>query len=369
MRLAVLLPETDPVKWFGARDAVLKELCSVLDDRDHVFVRSGSFVDYVRLREEWLAYEADSARTAADGSRATFRVFLLAGVPTSKVATVMDALPTAVDGLFGLTAIGPDERRVLLHLEHTLPARYRLIGNTVRVLHDFDALEADPAELDYQVSRLSGLGCFDRVELENLGLQDTVFDDINFGDGFARRVDLARWLPDPWESEAVCTWLVSVNPELNNTLFSAVERLVSAETTEQVAQAALSCRRYLEQLASALFPPQEEKWKGRNVGAAEWKNRLWAALEVRLGSRATSGELNRLGSWLDDIKDRSDRGVHHMPGLSRKEAAQLISDLVGFTEDVRGLQPPDERAAIGPYMPAFSQFLDDCRGVENDAQE
>lgn len=366
MRLAVLLPETDPVQWFSARDEVLKALCSLLDERDHLFVRSGSFVDYPRCRKDWLGDETDSARVAADRAGATFGVFLVAGVPASKIEAVCDSVAGAVEGVFGVTEIGPDERKVLLHLEHTLPARYRLVGNTVRVLHDFDALEGDPAELAYQVNRLSGLGCFDRVALENLGLQDTIFYDINFGAGFARRIDLAGWLPDPWESEAICTWLVSVDPELNNTLFSAVERLVSAQTSEQIAQAALSCRRYMEQLANALFPPQKQKWNGRDVGPAEWKNRLWAALEVRLGHRASSGELQRLGLWLDDIKDRSDRGVHHSPGLSPKEVAKVVSDLVAFTEEVRGLQPPDDRAAVGPYMPAFSRFFEDARADEGD---
>ena len=50
----------------------------------------------------------------------------------------------------------------------------------------------------------------------------------------------------------------------------------------EIAQVSLSCRRFLENLANALYPPRSEKVKGREVGAAAYRNRLWAYVEERL---------------------------------------------------------------------------------------
>jgi hypothetical protein len=358
VRLTICVPETDVVQWYTSRDLVLRGLASQLEDRDHVVVSSGTFVDFPKLRNDWLV-DDEQVRVATAQSGVDIGLFHLGGIPSAKVDRVRRSVAEAVPEAFGATIVAPSERRVLMHLEHTLPLRYRLVGNHVRVLHEMQELQEDLAEPEYQAGRLRELGCFDSVELEDIGLQDTVFDDVNFGRAFLRRVELAGWLPDPWQSEAVCTWLVTVDPRLNDTLHAAVERAVTAETPEQVAQAALSCRRYLEQLANALFPPSDQVVGGRRVGAAEWKNRLWAALELRIGPGAQSQELTRLGRRLDDIKRRADVGVHHNPGLSQEDLAMIISDVISFSDEVRGLRPPGLTAPLGPYTAAVQRFLED----------
>jgi hypothetical protein len=52
---------------------------------------------------------------------------------------------------------------------------------------------------------------------------------------------------------------------------------------EQMAQVAISCRRFLERLADVVYPPKPEPVGGRKVGKAEYKNRLWAFAKEQLG--------------------------------------------------------------------------------------
>jgi len=361
MRLTVCVPEIDVMKWFEARDVVLRVLAQHLDDRDHATVRTGSFVEYSRFREDWTGDRSDPVRSTADRSDVHLGLFHIGGLPPAKLEPVRSSLAIEVPNTYGTTVVSHEERRTLIHFEHTLPLRYRVVGNQVRVLHEMRELQEDLAEPEYQASLLRDLGCFSDVALEDIGLQDTVFDEVNFGRAFVRRIELASCVPDPWQSEAVCTWLVTIDPRLNDTLHAAVERAATAATTEQVAQAALSCRRYLEQLANALFPPRSELFNGRKVGTAEWKNRLWAALELRIGASTQPDELNRLGKWLDDIKNRTDVGVHHNPGVSQSELEAMIADLLSFSDEVRGLQPPELKAPLGPYSPAVVRFAESFR--------
>lgn len=54
----------------------------------------------------------------------------------------------------------------------------------------------------------------------------------------------------------------------------ATRTLEYAETEEELTQAALSGRRFIEQLANYLFPAQNEKWRSRNVVMQSIKSSL-----------------------------------------------------------------------------------------------
>ena len=91
--------------------------------------------------------------------------------------------------------------------------------------------------------------------------------------------------------------------------------------------------------------------------ADAWKNRLWAAL----GDRAENGNepesLERLGALVDDIKDRSDVGVHHHPGIAPADARRIVEDLLRLSDDVRAQCDPPHEAPIAPYSPRVVSSL------------
>lgn len=351
MRLAVWAEEDGYLEWIGTRAEVLATVARNLGDRDHVLVRIGSFVAFERMTEGWSAAEADAVRrqVAEAGRRVGIAVFFLAGVPDERISAVSGAVE-GIRGVVGCSVVGVDERRLLFHLEHTLPPAFRLVGRNLRVLHysrhllggdDLDHYEREAA--GFRESHLFG-----DVALEDTGLEGTVFDDLNDGDAFLRRVDLATWAPSAWRSESVCVWLTSVDPELKDTLYAAAERARTATIGEQAAQAALSLRRYLERLANALFPAREELYEGMDVGADKWKNRLRAALIERNGA-APPDQLDRLVQWLREIQRNMDEGVHRHPAIDPADASSMLADVLTFSDAVRAQCPPVLAAPTAPY--------------------
>ncbi len=94
--------------------------------------------------------------------------------------------------------------------------------------------------------------------------------------------------------------LEDLSPNLFNSLGAAAERLAVAENEEELAQVALSGRRYMEQLADALFPAVDGKRPGRALTSAAYKNRLWAFVEEHntngpLRLREIGTEIDRVG--------------------------------------------------------------------------
>ena len=243
MRINVCTAEDDYRAWLYSEHAVLASIAGVLDGRDHVLIRRGAFLDYDRFGLDWLS--ADTKRRDAIGvDRRNICLYQLAGVPETTVQAVLDATRDC-DDILGSTVVSTSERRLLLHFEHSLPLAFRLMGRRLRVLHMAVELSDDLAHFEQVAQRLRDTGAFESVELEDTGLEDTVFDDLNDLENFVRRIELAELAPSPWLAESVCVWLTTVEPGLKEILHAAVSGAATALTNEQAAQVALSVRRYL----------------------------------------------------------------------------------------------------------------------------
>lgn len=186
--------------------------------------------------------------------------------------------------------------------DRKLVAAYRLYENELKILEISEQL--DPEARDQSpLTQWSETGLFSRVTWEDLGLRDTVFDDLS---SFERAKHLAQ-IEDrfgPSLEPAISILLMRIaglNPKLSDSLHAAIEALDRAESEEQLAQASLSCRRFIGQLAGALYPPRNRPVNGRRVGPQEYRNRLWAYVEEHAGSERSRihGTLQELGSRLD----------------------------------------------------------------------
>ncbi|OQK17550.1 hypothetical protein AU255_06665 [Methyloprofundus sedimenti] len=99
----------------------------------------------------------------------------------------------------------------------------------------------------------------------------------------------------------------------------AINERMSDGSTESRSAALTSCRRLLMEVADSVFPARDEEWKdrggkARKVGVEQYKNRLLAYL-AELGESSGSftlleSELEHLASRLDDIYNKTCKGVH-----------------------------------------------------------
>lgn len=316
-------------------------------------VRTGTLLDGGGLlANRWSTLEVDAFaddRAAVATSLASTKVWAmyLEGLPVAAVGVLREAL-VAIASFIGVVDVTSDPKTGVL-LQNMLPLAFRLVGRELRVLHLTETLVGDIEVYRDRQTRLSMEPTFERVVLEDIGVRDSIFDAGSDPERALRVNETVALATDADHAEAAVLWLDVIDFRLTEALHAATERVASAVSPEQASQAALSCRRFLEQLANALFPPQKDPWKGRDVSTDAWKNRLWAAIESRLEPDNEHELLIQLGTMVDQIKDVSDRGVHRIPPVSGAEVIALVEDLFEWLYQVSALSSPPTRADLGPY--------------------
>jgi hypothetical protein len=131
---------------------------------------------------------------------------------------------------------------------------------------------------------------------------------------------------------------------------------------------ALSCRRFIESLADTLYPPREEKVKGRNVNSAAYRNRLWAYVEEQIEvseqvRNLVQVGLQDLGSRIDKIDVLANKGLH--AEISLLDLDRLLIALVTVTYDLLSLAPPPTELPIEPHLPEILKFLEELNNDRN----
>jgi hypothetical protein len=122
-------------------------------------------------------------------------------------------------------------------------------------------------------------------------------------------------------------------PRAAENLTAISERLVSNDPESRSA-ALTACRRLLQTVADAVFPPQDTPYtdtagKQREVTLAHYKNRLLAFAESRIKSSSTrsilSSELQYLSARLDALYEKTCKGVHDEVGVSEARLAVMAT--------------------------------------------
>lgn len=252
-----------------------------------------------------------------------------------------------------------------LHLSffrNSLCENYRLHGKKCSILYSMGENE-DP---DVSIQE-----CFEQngfiVDFEDVGARRTIFDDFDSLKHFQRVEDFQRVfsgfdnLGEDRASDLILH-LEEVHPKLFDAFAAAARTLARAETEEDYAQAALSGRRLLERTADYLFPPSDEKWNGRKVGRAEYKNRLWAYIDQTLtDSGKDEMALSILGKEADRLIELFNAGLHAAPTKTNIESAFV--SLVIWLSEVIALSPASARRPYLAYEDALQGF------IENIAQD
>jgi hypothetical protein len=234
----------------------------------------------------------------------------------------------------------------------SIPEMFRLDG---RVWTTFYSMGGDPGEVDPARATMYAEALEERgflLRAEDKGARRTIFDDYDTPDHFKRvaRVEaIFKRLPGIGvpELSSLTHALEELHPKLFDTFAAAAKVIDQAETEEDLAHAALSGRRVLEQIADHLYPPREEMVDERKVGPAEVRNRLWAYIQATASEVHTDPApiVARLGKETDRIYKRFNAGLHH-----RVTAEKLYEDfgsLILWFLSVVALSPPHARR---PYL-------------------
>ncbi len=204
------------------------------------------------------------------------------------------------------------------------------------------------------------------VTYEDSGARRTIFDNYDSLEHFSRVerfrrliVDLAG-IPDNRASDFILN-LEELHPYLFDILFAAADAFARAETPEQLAQASLSGRRFLEYFADSIFPPSEQKFVGRKgprvVGKTNYKNRLWAFIETAMDGVGKFNERKflSLGRETDRLCELFNSGLHHSP--TKNKVAKALLDLVAWASDLIEIDPAAVRKPYGAYQEEIKNFF------------
>lgn len=146
--------------------------------------------------------------------------------------------------------------------------------------------------------------------------------------------------------------LEDLSPKLFNALGTAAEWLANAENEEEVAQVAISGRRYMEQLANALFPPTDMPRGKRKLDKPAYRNRLWAFTEDHI--QGDPARLSSIGKKIDRVVEELNAGLHD--DQPKERVARSISDVAVLTAALFVLNPDAVRNGYLAYMDSFRAF-------------
>jgi DNA uptake protein ComE-like DNA-binding protein len=121
---------------------------------------------------------------------------------------------------------------------------------------------------------------------------------------------------------------------------------VASDNPEEWSHALTTCRRFIEELADALYPPRDEQVKDRKLGKEQYINRLWAFMDRVIESESNrdlaKAHVDYLGSYLQRTHKVSNKGVH--AELMRIEAVKAVFHAYLVAADILDYMKRDSSA-------------------------
>lgn len=325
-------------------------------------VMLGDVLTYGRPPQVWYAtYYADTwSNLLTDKLEATINVATVFSYifenMTGEIAVKLHETLLNAEAYLGFLQVEYRHGPHLALFRNSMITKYRVQGPTCRIFYSMGENE-DPDK--YEAELLAELGYTD-VAWEDRGAQGTIFDNYDTLEHFEQvegfKEFMAPHLPGG-ENEAseLAMVLEDLNPHLFNSLGAAVLALERARHEDDVAQASVSGRRYLERLADVLFPPRKESYNGRDVGAGKYKNRIWAFVADNVTDK---DHVQKIGKEYDRLTDEFNAGLHG----DRTKVAMLRSfaEAASLTLVLLSLNPSEARKPYYAYREQMLAFFKDA---------
>lgn len=250
----------------------------------------------------------------------------------------------------------------LVLFRNYIGTQYRLQGDTCRIFYSMGDKENStfPEHLTQAISY-----GFADVDWENSGARGTIFDDYDTPKHFEQLEEfkdgLAPLLEGGTDAASELVFIMEdLTPRLIWTLTAAFNALRRARNEEDIAQASISGRRFLEQLADALYPAKVEPVAGRDMSAPRYRNRIWAFL----AENAALNVAQQLGREVDRLDGEFNAGLHSQRDRNRLESC--FADLALVLRDILMVNPEAARKPYYAHQAKMMQFFKRSRSVEED---
>lgn len=289
--------------------------------------------------------------------RATFRKATVYALTfenmTQEIASQLHARLNSEESYVGLLEIDYAYGPHLALFRNSMITRYRIEGASCRVF--FSMGEADGRD-EQEPIEIRKLGYTD-VDWEDRGAHGTIFDDFDTLEHFQRVTNFRKAMTSHLrggENEAyeLVMVLEDLNPQLFNSLGAAVVALERTQNEEDIAQAAITCRRYMERLADVIFPARAADYKGRKVGKEQYKNRIWAFV---VENADDSMQISALGKEVDRLIKEFNAGLHS--DQDKPRMLQALADAATLTAALLALNPIEGRKPYYAHQKRILEFL------------
>ena len=287
-------------------------------------------------------------------------VLLVQGLTSRQAEDIANRL-SKLEHFIVMLELDPSDTVHMVTYWFHLVQSYRIIGDELRLQHTGFEVATDDERDHGRMEYWQETSLWADVVWEDIGVRTTIFDEYDSPDHESIVGETESLLEDLLEGIAneVMLRAIDLDPRLVHALHAALSALRTAKTSEQRAQSALSCRRFLERLADVLYPPRDQKRDGRCLGPAQWRNRLWAYAEDALGDHAATrvdAQLKEIGDRIDAVANQANSRVHR-PDIDQIGATRLVVALVSLTYDLALLSPPPEELPSEPYSPNINRLI------------
>jgi hypothetical protein len=213
----------------------------------------------------------------------------------------------------------------------------RIVGREFRVF----AISLDPADddaLEWKLEEYRALGTFKNVSFELSGGRYTILDPEDDFEHARKIAEARRFAVNYFGATAdeVITLYRDAVPGFADAIWTLFDTLSRAQTEDQFAHVALSCRRLVDRVADTLFPPVDGDEK---LGPGKTRNRLRAFVTARISSNKDreliEAEIEGLFDRLTALSGLANKGIH--AEARRAEVRRVAVRTMLFLDDLASM--------------------------------
>lgn len=147
--------------------------------------------------------------------------------------------------------------------------------------------------------------------------------------------------------------------EIGNKFWAALNAFERAETIEEYAHVATSCRRIIEYVADNIFPPTDDETNGFKLGKSNYRNRLLAFADKERKSDTNidliSVSTKMLAEQLDKLSNLQNKGVHGE--VMKEEARRCLFRTIIILDDVLALKKDQFQSKVNFESSWLSNYI------------